>query len=279
MPHGAQLPARVQRYIEALVDTSAQDRTALLSVILFGSAAKGGFSGGVSDVDLIIVVPDDASPGTRDLLREAVIRLEVSHGLRSAMEPLPGKLQTRVERAVGHGFSGFVCTRSDLLSGDVGRVLDLRPIETLFVDRIVLASIVASARTVWGEDLLPQVVVPQVRRLDVFKALFGVSGQVLLSAITFPVLPDATKYAMGAVKHSLHSCYFCYHGRTAVLDDEVDFFRQRLGASRTFTALLALRAEYQRSFGFVIRCLPALMRLHLRTARDNTFPPTSVQMH
>jgi hypothetical protein len=279
MPHGAQLPARVQRYIEALVDTSAQDRTALLSVILFGSAAKGGFSGGVSDVDLIIVVPDDASPGTRDLLREAVIRLEVSHGLRSAMEPLPGKLQTRVERAVGHGFSGFVCTRSDLLSGDVGRVLDLRPIEALFVDRIVLASIVASARTVWGEDLLPQVVVPQVRRLDVFKALFGVSGQVLLSAITFPVLPDATKYAMGAVKHSLHSCYFCYHGRTAVLDDEVDFFRQRLGASRTFTALLALRAEYQRSFGFVIRCLPALMRLHLRTARDNTFPPTSVQMH
>jgi hypothetical protein len=29
----------------------------------------------------------------------------------------------------------------------------------------------------------------------------------------------------------------------------------------------------------VIRCLPALVRLHLRTARDNTFPPTSVQMH
>ena len=55
MPHGARLPARVQRYIEALVDTSAQARTALLSVVLFGSAAKGGFSGGVSDVDLIIV--------------------------------------------------------------------------------------------------------------------------------------------------------------------------------------------------------------------------------
>jgi hypothetical protein len=279
MAHGARLPARVQRYIEALVDTSAQARTAVLSVVLFGSAAKGGFSGGISDVDLIIVVPDDASPGSRDLLRDAVIRLETSHGLRPATEPSSGKLQARVERAVGHGFSGFICTRSDLLSGDVGRVLDLRPIETLFVDRIVLASIVASAVTVWGEDLLPRVVVPQVRRLDVFKALFGLSSQVLLSAITFPVLPDATKYAMGAVKHSLHSCYFCYHGRTTALDDEVDFFRQRLGASRTFTALLGLRAEYQRSFRFVVGCLPALMRLHLRTARDNTFPPTSAQTH
>ena len=270
----AKLPARVQRYIDALVDTSAQARIALVSVVLFGSAARGGFSGGVSDVDLIIVVPDEAPPGTRDLLRDAVIRLETSHGLRSATGPSPGKLRARVERAVGHGFSGFVCTRSDLISGDVGRVLDLRPIETFFVDRIVLASVVASAVTVWGEDLLPQVVVPGVRRLDVFKALFGLSGQVLLSAMTFPMLPDATKYAMGALKHSLHSCYFCYHGRTAVLEDEVDFFSRRLGASRTFMALLGLRAEYHRSFGFVIGCLPALVRLHLRTARDNTFPPT-----
>jgi predicted nucleotidyltransferase len=276
MPPVIRLPARVQRYIDALVQTAAQARTPLVSVVLFGSAAKGGFSGGVSDVDLIIVVPDDASPGTRDLLREAVMRLETSHGLRAATEPSPGRLRARVERAVGHGFSGFICTRSDLISGDVGRVLDLRPTETFFVDRIVLASIVASAVTVWGEDLLPQVVVPPVRRLDVFKALFGLSGQVFLSAITFPVLPDATKYAMGAVKHSLHSCYFCYHGRTAVLDDEVAFFSRRLGASRIFTALLALRAEYHRSFGFVIGCLPALVRLHLHTARDNTFPPTPV---
>ena len=38
------------------------------------------------------------------------------------------------------------------------------------------------------------------------------------------------------------------------------------------TELLALRAGYHRSFGFVIRCLPALVRLHLRTARDNRFP-------
>jgi hypothetical protein len=45
--------------------------------------------------------------------------------------------------------------------------------------------------------------VPFVRRLDVFKALLAFSSQVLLSAVTFPVLPDATKYAMGALKHSL----------------------------------------------------------------------------
>ena len=248
-----------------------------MSVVLFGSAAKGGFSGDVSDVDLIIVVSDDASRAKRRRLGEDVARLETLHGLRPATTHSPGGLRARIERAVGHGFSCFVCTRSDLISGDVARVLDLRPLEAPFVDRIVFASIVASAVTVWGEDLLPRVPVPSVRRLDVFKALFGFSSQVLLSAVTFPVLPDATKYAMGALKHSLHSCFFCYHQRTATLEEEVAFFNRRLGASRTLVELLSLRRQYRRSFAFVIRCLPTLARLHLRTARDNRFPRAAVR--
>jgi predicted nucleotidyltransferase len=268
---GARLPARVQAYIDALVQTCAQAQAPSVSVVLFGSAAKGGFSADISDVDVIIVVSDDMSRATRLRLSEDIARLEVLHELRPTIHSSRG-MRARVERAVGHGISCFVCTRSDLISGDVARVLDLRRWEAAFVDRIVFASIVASAMTVWGEDLVPQVPVPPVRRLDVFKALFGFSSQVLLSAMVFPVLPDATKYAMGALKHSLHSCFFCYHQRTTTLEDEVAFFRSRLGASRTLLELLSLRREYHRSLAFVIRCLPTLARLHVRTARDNRFP-------
>ena len=270
---GAQLPVRVQNYIDALVQTCAQNQAPLVSVVLFGSAAKGGFAADVSDVDLIIVAPDAASRENRHRLGVDIARLETAHGLCPVTTGPRGPLQARIERAVGHGFSCFVCTRSDLLSGDVARVLDLRPLETPFVDRIIFASIVASAVTVWGENLLSRVPVPSVRRLDVFKALFGFSSQVLLSAATYPVLPDATKYAMGALKHSLHSCFFCYQQRTTTLEDEVAFFNQRLGPNRTLMELLSLRQEYRRSFAFVIRCFPTLVRLHLRTVRDNRFPP------
>jgi len=269
---GIQLPVRVQTYLDALVQTCAQDHAALVSVVLFGSAAKGGFSGDVSDVDLIIVVSDDAPRAQRRRLAEAVARLEGLHGLRPATMNSRGGLRMFIERMMSHGFSCFVCTRSDLISGDVARVHGLRRLETPFVDRIVFASIVASAVTVWGEDLLPQVVVPPVRRLDVFKAFVTFSNQVLLSAVAFPVLPDATKYGMGALKHSLHSCFFCYHQRTAAVEEEVDFFHRRMGPSRTLMELLALRRKYRRSFAFVIRCLPAIVRLHVRTARDNRFP-------
>jgi hypothetical protein len=50
------------------------------------------------------------------------------------------------------------------------------------------------------------------------------------------------------------------------------FFNRRLGASRTLLQLLSLRRQYERSFACLIRCLPILMRLHLRTARDNGLP-------
>ena len=57
----------------------------------------------------------------------------------------------------------------------------------------MFASIVGSAVTVSGEDLVSQVMVPRIRRLDVFKAMFAFSCQLLLSLVTFTVLADATK--------------------------------------------------------------------------------------
>ena len=265
--------ARVRTYIDTLVNVSAQAGAPVVSVILFGSAAAGGFSDPVSDVDLIVVLDDDATPAMRRRLSEDIVRLERAHGLRPASAAADDSgIRRRIERAVGHGFSGFVCTRSDLISGDVARVLSLSPLEKPFVDRIVFASIIASAATVSGEDLLPNVPVLPVRRLDVLIALFGLSNQVVLSALVFPVLHDATRYAMGALKHSLHSCYFCYHGRTAALGEEVAFFSRRMRATRTLLDLLALRGEYRHSFGFVMRTLATVVRLHVRTALDNQFP-------
>jgi hypothetical protein len=249
----------------------------LVSIVLFGSAAKGGFARQVSDVDLIVVLPDGASRDERARVHDEVSRLEIDHGFKEPAERAGSRnpLQAFAGRVCGNDFSCFVCARSDLLSGDVARVFDLKPVEALFVDRIVFANVIASSMTVWGEDLLPLVRPPHVRRLDVFKACFAFTNQVLLSLAAYGLLPNATRYAMGALKRSLHSCYFCYHLKTTALDEEVAFFQQRLGASQTsetLKRLLHLRGQYRKSFGFVLSCLPALLRLHLRTALDNSFP-------
>ena len=67
----------------------------------------------------------------------------------------------------------FVCTRSDLLSGEPARVLDIPLVQAFFVDRIAIRSIVSSGITVWGKDLLARVALLPIRRLDVAKAFFG----------------------------------------------------------------------------------------------------------
>ncbi|MDQ6769715.1 MAG: nucleotidyltransferase domain-containing protein [Gemmatimonadota bacterium] len=266
------LPPRVQAYVDAIARMGAEAGGKLVSVILFGSAATGGFSGPASDVDLLLVLRDDVSQEEKRRLRDDVVRLEARHGFRE-LPPRPrGAVEEFVERVTANVRSFFVCTRSDLLSGHVARMLDLRPTQALFVDRAVIPSIVASAVTVWGEELLAQIPMAPIRRFDVFKSFQGLFGQVLLSAAVFPLLPGATRYAMGALKRSVHNCFFCYHARAAPLEEEIEFFQRRLGPSRTLVELVALRREYRRSFAFVVRCLPTLARLHFRTASDNRFP-------
>jgi hypothetical protein len=75
------------------------------------------------------------------------------------------------------------------------------------VDRAAIPSIVGSGVTVWGEDPLPAVPLPPLRRLDVAKAFHGLWGAVVLSALAYPVLPGATRYAMDALKRSVHNCH------------------------------------------------------------------------
>jgi predicted nucleotidyltransferase len=269
---GAAVPFRVQAYVETVVHTCADGGRALVSVVLFGSAAIGGWVETVSDVDLILVVPDCASDEDIDSLRREVKRIELLHRLRS--QPVHGQpaLEKFLDRVTAHDRTFFICTRGDLLSGNIGRILRLHPSQTIFVDRIVLANFVASGITVWGEALLPLVPVAPIRRFDVFKALFGLFPMALSCAAIFPLHPGMTRYAMGVLKSSVHSCFFCYERRRTSLEEEINFFERRLGSNRTLIQLLALRREYRASFPFVVCCIPTLVRLHLRTFIDNRFP-------
>jgi hypothetical protein len=265
------MASRFQPYLDEVAQLHPGGVISLVSVILFGSAASGAFAES-SDVDIILVVPDETSPDDKRLILGAVTDLEIAHGFRLPESRTRNPLEMFAEHAAGHGHSCFLCTRGDLISGDVARVFGLRAAEEVFLERTFLASVMVSAKTVWGEDLLGFVPLRSLRRLDVFKALFRLTGLVLFSAAAFPVLPDATRYAMSALKHSLHSCYFCYHLKTASLEKEIAFFHSRLGRSRTLLELLKQRREYHRSFAFVLRCVPILFRLHLRTVRENQFP-------
>ena len=280
-PH-VSLTLPIEAYLADIVAACRTSDGRIVSLVLFGSAATGGYSGPVSDVDLLLVLRDDADTALRRRVRDQVAELEVSHGLAkprvSHTGTLAGALTAFADRVTANVRTFFICTRADLLSGDPARILDISRAQARFVDRAAIPSIVESGRTVWGEPLLDRVPLPPIRRLDVAKAFLGLFNQTLFSAVMYPLLPRATKYAMDALKRSVHNCYFCYHASAAPLAAEVAFFEERYGPDLTLKRLLALRQAYRPSLGFVLSCLPALARLHLHTALDVRFPRAARMM-
>ena len=281
VPPLAPLPLPVAAYLEDLIAVCQNANGRIVSLVLFGSAATGGYAGkATSDVDLLLVVRDDTDAAVRRHICEQVSQLEITHDVakrqaarsRTLAGTLGAALTAFADRVTANVRAYFICARADLLSGDPARILGIARRQAHFVDRVAIPSIVASGRTIWGEPLLDHVPLPPIRRIDVAKAFFGLFNQVLFSATMYPFLPRATKYAMDALKRSVHNCYFCHHARTAPLATEIAFFEERYGPDQTLKRLLSLRQQYRPSYGFVLRCLGALARLHRRTALDLQFP-------
>jgi hypothetical protein len=262
----------VQAYLADVVRTCVAAEALVDSVILFGSAATGSYSSAISDVDLLLVVRDGASGEEQKRLSAAITALEARHGLGKRRRGRPGLLERFADRVTANERTYFVCTRSDLLSGDPARILGLSRTQARFVDRVAVPSIIASGVVLWGEDLLAVVPLPPIRRVDVAKSFFGLFSQVLFSGASYALLPHATRYAMDALKRSVHNCYFCYERRAAPLEEEVKYLDRVQGPSGARARLLELRREYQPSFGFVLMTLMTITRQHAITAWRNSYP-------
>jgi hypothetical protein len=274
--HDKAIEERIDAYVTDIARVGGGSRGSLVSIILFGSASTSGYIDGFSDLDLLLVLNDDAEPAERERIGRAVRDLEARHHFAKPREGAAGVLASAVQgianRVTANGKTFFVCRKADLLSGDPGRMLDLPIIQAMFVDRTAVSSILGSGVTVWGEDLLSRVRLLPIRRIDVGKSFFGLFNQLVFVIATYPLLPGATRYALDVLKRSVHSCYFCHHGRSAAISDEVGYFERRYGEDPTLQQLISLRREYQRCFPFVMQSLGAIVRLHLRTARDVEFP-------
>lgn len=266
------LAPAVEQYVSSVVCACADPDSGIVSAVLFGSAATGSYSPGISDVDLLIVLADGATPQDRRRVRDTVAEIEARSRVQKQYSYERGVLDAIADRITANVRSFFVCTRGDLLSGDPARILDISAMQAWFVDRVAIPSIIGSGVTIWGEDLLAHVPLPPIRRLDVGKAFFSFFNQVFFTVLVYPFVPGATRYAMEALKRSIHNCYYCYRCRPARLSEEVAFFQGRIRPNTTLAQLMELRTAYQPSFGFVLRCLPTIVWLHLVTARDNQFP-------
>ena len=272
----ANAPPAVIAYLSEVADACSGSFDSLLSVVAFGSAITGSYETNTSDVDLLIVLADTADEIERERVRNGVASLEDRHALvkyrPSGQSRVAKALKRFADRTSDNDRSFFVCSRADLLSGEPRRILNLPWPQAVLVDGVVVPSMLASAITIWGEDILDDVRCQAIGRVDVAKSLFALSTASLFAASVYVIFPDVTKYAMDTLKRTIHNCFYCHNGRLVQLNLEVSYFEGRYGSRAAFAELLSLRKTYRPSFRFVVRCVSTVLELHLRTALDLRFP-------
>jgi predicted nucleotidyltransferase len=273
MKKPADLPVKVRDYIDELLKIANERSPDIVSISVFGSVAKGGFSPSVSDVDLIVALADEVPQKTKGLISSNLAALELKHRLREYPKSKTEIVYSQIDRMAGQFKSHFVCYERELLSGNSAAVFGWHPLaESFFSTRIGFANIITSAKTIWGKDLLNQVHIPPIRKWHLTNNCLSFLTLNAIAFLTFPILPNATKYSMSVLKWMLHNCHFCYTLKAATIEEGVEFFRTKLENNRALVELLSLRREYQPSLKFVKECFRMLVHLYVVTVRENKFP-------
>ena len=267
------LPANVRDYLDAVFEFADQKSPEIVSIMIFGSAAKGGFSP-VSDVDLFVVLADEIPRKEKKRLEHDLAELELEYKLRTRPKSKTEYILTLVDRLAAQFKSQFICYKRDFISGNSAAVAGINPVlESLFLStRIAFADDVMSAKTVWGEELLSQVRVPRVTREHLVKNCLGFLAFNSGALAVFPVVPNATKYSMSALKWMLHACHFCVNLKSSTIEEAVELFQAEIDRDAELMELLSLRRQYRPSLRFVKGCFGTILKLYSATVKQAVFP-------
>jgi predicted nucleotidyltransferase len=270
----------VMDYLDEVRQTADRRGQDIISIWMFGSALVGGFSSPVSDVDLMIVLADDVTQDVKSDIRREFEALECKHGLRACPKGRLEHLSAVCDQKIGGFKSLTLCYRRDLLAGNVSAVFEANALAKWVNNTthiFCFSSIVNSAQTIWGDDLIARIPIPAITKRHLFKTLLAHLLRNACAFVGIPILPNGTKYSTAILKGFLHDCYFVYKGRGAPLEDEMKFFCTKIGESKVLAQLMSLRETYRPSPGFIIRCFRVLVRLYTVTIRENSFPTTVVK--
>ena len=267
------LPANVRDYLDAVLEFANQRSSEIVSIMVFGSAANGGFSP-VSDVDLFVVLADEVGWNRKKKLERGLAILELKHELRKRPKSKKESTLTAVDRLAAQFKSQFICYKHDFISGNTAAIFGINPVlESLFLStRIAFVDDVVSARTLWGEELVSRVSVPLLMKAHLVKNCLGFLAFNACVLAVFPLVPNATKYSMSALKWMLHTCHLCITLKSSTIEEAVEFFRAEIHGDAQLIQLLSLRNLYRPSFRFVKGCFGTICRLYSVTVKQAVFP-------
>lgn len=242
----------------------------LRSVVLFGSAARGQFSEGVSDVDLILVVSDDTPNHVVRKLDTELERFEENQG--------PMKHRSHFLKVFAYKTalfkSHFVVREGALRSLDTRRLFNQAGGSSLPLGRLlfflapadlVLWNVLRSAAVVHGENVISSLRLPAPTYSAIVHSFLVSFALSLFGALTSVLFADGTMFSLESLKWFLLDLQSYHNNQPLGVLDAVGF-AEALHPSPILSQFTNLRQHYAGSVSFSLLCPAYLILLFLRNS-------------
>ncbi len=198
------------------------------SIILFGSAAKGGLTSRISDVDFLIVLDDRVASSAIRAAVSFMFTLQ-KYFFKSDDSSSLSRLLYFFEAGTGMFKSFFICFERDLLSTCFHRIFDVNRFLSWFMvpSKLVLNSIFSHSRVVYGKNYDFKNFIRETTFFQIVKS-FILCSFLYLFFIIVNCFKPVRRYLYESVKWSLLNCHFYLTGRSVKVKDTVSFFKKIL---------------------------------------------------
>lgn len=257
-PTTRMLAQKPKEYVLELVDLLKKRQVE--SVYLFGSHVKGS-SSPLSDLDLLIIVPDKTTVQQMEQLHRDICRLEEQHGYRKS-KTLEDKFLNFLGEKTGMFSCHFIWKKSDFIRGRMHKMHRMSPLVLLSPSQLVLSTIFSQMKLVTGKNLLNQIKPLRVGKVELLKSLW-VTFVLALAQIPYSIVSrQATKYSLEAFKWSLYSCSVVDHLKEVKLQGLAEIYSQYF-SKWYLRQVFSLRNRYKTSVPVIFATPWYVLKLHL----------------
>lgn len=249
-------------YVEAVL-LLARKTKEIVSVIAFGSFAKGGFSE-KSDVDLIIVVSNDCPTTTMRRINGALEALAVAFGFSKPRKNLGNAIFSALLAQTGMLTSHFVTRQGDFTGMNFHRIFNTNKVLTFLIvpKEIVLAGALSHTKTLFGSNLVTQRNPRRPGSGQLAKS-FVMNFLIATSAIILtPFIERAFELSLEATKWCLFEEYFYTYGDSPSVNVVAQKFVSKGIRPAFVQRVLALRNQRASDTRFLLEAPAALIRIH-----------------
>ena len=253
------IDARVRLYLDKVIELSASEcGNHLFSVVLFGSAVKGEYKEGVSDIDLMVVVSDETP---KPVLEHLGSRLE---GLEAASGPMRNRshflwvFASRTALFRSH----FVVRRASLTALDTRKLFEEargfnlpfgRLLLSIAPSDLVVQNVLRGAAVVYGENILEGVQLPRPGPSGLARSFLVSLVLSLFGGLASIFFADGSMFSLEAVKWFLLDLHSYSHDDSGGIREALSY-AEKLSPSPVLQGFSVLRQSYHRSIAFSLAC-------------------------